>query len=134
MNRRSLLSLVAASAGLLCGARSAEPEPLVEILKGEWDRSAQYDTEGNPTGNSIVGITAIARNVGAMKGIKGEERSMEWPDGLVARALSRNACVPPVPANRMRMDVRITVESCDFLDTTRRITCRYLEARTPRWR
>lgn len=134
MIRLATAILILATITPIYGARSAGPELLPEITKGEWVRSIQYDLEGNPTGNFLVGITATAANVGAMKGIEGGEHTATWPDAIVARTLLANACVPPVPANRTRVDVMIAVHQMDFPGTIKRITCRYVEARTPKWR
>lgn len=134
MNRRSLLSLVAASTGLLCGARSAPQGPTLEVTGATWYRGPAFDDLYRPTGDTQVLATITVSTKGGMKLENGRMMESEWPDGPVARALLHNACVPPAPAGRKRGRVCIDVADSNVGMQVKFVYVSFLEVKISKWR
>lgn len=126
MNRRSLLSL-AASTGLLCGARRDDHGTAMRAFQSNWHVGPEYTSDWQLTGLNQVVASASFRQGNGVLLVNGDLPAMEWPTGIVARSLLANNCLPPVPAGMRRANVKISVSDSNIGFDVKFVHCTYVE-------
>jgi len=127
MNRRSILSLIAASTGLLCGARRPDIEPRLQIGQASWHRGPEYDEHFNPTGNQKVTASFVCSAKAPFPLENGSMLPGDWLDSPLARAIRDEACLPRLRPGKRRSGMRIDVPDSNVLEGTKMVYVTYTE-------